>query len=707
MPIVTNQNELKSALASATGGETIVLKDGTYGAITVSKDYASTVTIQADNALKAAIKSLTVSGASNVRFESIAFDSQKNGGNGSKVVSIQDKSRDIAIVDSEVTGKQDNVYEGHNGIQIKKSSNITLHNNDVHDVFNGIVVFGGSGIRVTDNIVDHVGNDVMKFGSISNSVISGNASFGHVYPLKGAHDDFIQFQGASHDVLITGNLYLAKNSPSIQGIFLNNASYNDITISENVIYTGMSRGISVSKGSGIVVDHNTLLNVPGEVHKGTGIYVPGGSRVTDNIITSYEGGTFGSNIKLQNIDRGDAYYVDNYYVNGSEGRGVTVADLKPVKGSAAETKGAADTIAAFLNGGPSSGGGSAPSSGPEPEPAPTEPEPEPTQPAPEPAPAPTSGDFTITLVDAGSDTLVEELSDGESATVPTPAGRRTIDVDFSGNPGSIFMDLERGNGAAVTTKLENIGPYSLTGDSSGDYNLPDFDFRDGAYSLTVTAYGGANRSGAVLGTETVDFTLEEEGSTSAPASAPAPEQGSAGVPSGALFAMAGDTTFKGRKSDIVTVSHAPKFEVAEGSIGFRFQADDVSGRKGLVSKDAHGYDGGGHHFSTYLRGDSLEMRFQDANSNVTLKTDVRASTSYDVLATFDADEIRFYLDDTLVGRRDFTMDWTENGQVMQVGGLGWASDDGGAKAGSPFDGVMSDVFILDQALTPAEVDALL
>ena len=46
---VANNAQLTSALASAAGGDTIVLQDGHYGNIRVTADYASTVTIRAEH----------------------------------------------------------------------------------------------------------------------------------------------------------------------------------------------------------------------------------------------------------------------------------------------------------------------------------------------------------------------------------------------------------------------------------------------------------------------------------------------------------------------------------------------------------------------------------------------------------------------------------------------------------------------------------
>ena len=52
-----------SALNGASGGDTIVLKDGHYGSLKLTADFASTVTIRAEDHLGATISGLDLSGA--------------------------------------------------------------------------------------------------------------------------------------------------------------------------------------------------------------------------------------------------------------------------------------------------------------------------------------------------------------------------------------------------------------------------------------------------------------------------------------------------------------------------------------------------------------------------------------------------------------------------------------------------------------------
>jgi parallel beta-helix repeat protein len=361
---VADRNGLLSAFNAAKGGDTIVLKDGYYGNIRVTADYSSTVTVKAAGALDATIANLTVAGGTNVKFDGIKFDNGVNGNNGGRVVSIEGGSQNIAVVNSEVTGSVDGVYDGQWGIFVRDSNGVTLDNNRVHDVQTCIVIFGSSNSAITNNSVDYFSEDGFKFGGLYNSTVSGNKSFGQVYATAGTHADFMQFQGDATNVRITDNLFLAKTDGWLQGIFANDGAYRNLTIENNLVSTGMLRGISVVDGSsGITVNNNTLLNVKGH-HNATSILVPDGSIVNNNITSHYLSGPFGSSLALQNTNPGAAYYVNNYYKNGAAGLGMTLQDLTPVASSAATSKGAISLIQSLL-------GGAAPA--PTPEPSPSEP----------------------------------------------------------------------------------------------------------------------------------------------------------------------------------------------------------------------------------------------------------------------------------------------------------------------------------------------
>jgi concanavalin A-like lectin/glucanase superfamily protein len=107
----------------------------------------------------------------------------------------------------------------------------------------------------------------------------------------------------------------------------------------------------------------------------------------------------------------------------------------------------------------------------------------------------------------------------------------------------------------------------------------------------------------------------------------------------------------------------------------------------------------------WLKNGTLNVRFQDGDSDATMAiSGIQANTEYDVVATFDNDTVNLYLDGELVGTQEFTMDWSSNEEVLQVGGLGWSSATGDDAVSNAFDGTISDVVILDEVFTPTEYD---
>ena len=565
---VSTVTQLQSALSKAASGDTILLAAGNYGALDLSnKQYSSYVTLRsADPDNEAVLTSVKMDNSSFIRLNDLHVSATSNGADGARVVGITN-SHDIAVVNSEINGKVDSDFSGYYGLFAKSCSNITFANNYVHDVHDGVVIFGAQNTRITGNLVDYIGSDFFKFAGLNGTLIENNTGGGHLYPSADAHADFMQFQGATNNGVIRGNVYLAQNNERAQGIFMGSDQlHTNILIEQNIIYSGKANAIYVGYGSGITVRDNTLLSTPDLGHTAANIHVPSGSVVQNNIVTGANGGTSGTNIILQYDDPKDINYYDKLFVNATAGLGITLDDLRPITGSLAETKGAYARLMDLLD------GISEPTVTPTPTPEPT---PEPT-PTPEPAP------------DTGED---------DALVSPAPVG---------------------------------------------------------------------------------------------PAQQP-------------VFSLMGDTEFSGLKKGIVNTAHDKSMEISEGSIAFSFDADNVRNQAGLISKDASYYEGGGNHFSIWIRNGTLHVRFQDEDSDSFFAVSgIKANQEYDVLATFDEDDVSLYLDGKLIGTKDFTMDWTANHQYLQVGGLGWASDSGSSAATHAFDGTISDVMIFDEAMTPQD-----
>lgn len=350
---VSSAAQLLSALSTAKGGDIIKLASGNYGSISLSNlNFASDVTItSADGNQGATFSTLSISTSSNLRIDGVHVSSPSN--SGTAVVQIADCTN-IDFVNSEVNGKVDQVYPIAGptfGIYVTgDSSNIVVQNNYVHDVLNGMAFFGTENLKLIGNNVDYVGSDAFKFASVDTALIENNIGPRYIYSTADAHEDFMQFQGgASSNIVIRGNIFLPQNDVSAQGIFVaGNGGHSNITIEQNIIYTGMTNGIYVSDtSSGVVVRYNTVLNALGD--DGASRIIASGATVEYNIYSTKSGGTSGTNIELQHTDPNGAYYYGSFFQGDFSGTGpITLADLKPVANTQAEDYGAWSTLSKYL-----------------------------------------------------------------------------------------------------------------------------------------------------------------------------------------------------------------------------------------------------------------------------------------------------------------------------------------------------------------------
>ncbi|MEM9341974.1 MAG: LamG-like jellyroll fold domain-containing protein [Pseudomonadota bacterium] len=168
-----------------------------------------------------------------------------------------------------------------------------------------------------------------------------------------------------------------------------------------------------------------------------------------------------------------------------------------------------------------------------------------------------------------------------------------------------------------------------------------------------------------------------------------------------LYGIEAPLSFDGTKSSVVEVSPTKNLELQEGTIAFTFNADEVSSRQGLVSKDATGYSKDGGHFTSYLEKGSLKVRFQSESEDAIFEVSgIKAGKDYDVAASFGDGKVALWLNDNLVGESALDMDWTANDEYLQIGANGWASAEGEAGFRDIFTGEITDFIITDQYHDP-------
>lgn len=115
--------------------------------------------------------------------------------------------------------------------------------------------------------------------------------------------------------------------------------------------------------------------------------------------------------------------------------------------------------------------------------------------------------FALSLINADSDQPINGFAPlPDNATIALsslPSPRLNIRAEVSGVGSVRFV----WSGPESGTQTEGVAPYSMKGDSNGNFNawIPT----PGVYTLTVTTYSGSNASGSVVQTRTSSFTVTD------------------------------------------------------------------------------------------------------------------------------------------------------------------------------------------------------
>jgi len=124
-----------------------------------------------------------------------------------------------------------------------------------------------------------------------------------------------------------------------------------------------------------------------------------------------------------------------------------------------------------------------------------------------------SPDLTVGLYDAGTETLIKVLGPGTEILASEIFGKQlTIgafvldDSPFSGVVESMFLDLNDGQ----ATRTENVEPYTLFGDFSGNFLGKNSLLKTGDNSIDFDLYSRNRLRGDLLGSVTRDFNVVDD-----------------------------------------------------------------------------------------------------------------------------------------------------------------------------------------------------
>ncbi len=181
---------------------------------------------------------------------------------------------------------------------------------------------------------------------------------------------------------------------------------------------------------------------------------------------------------------------------------------------------------------------------------------------------------------------------------------------------------------------------------------------------------------------------------------------SGGVTSGVSGCGDGGTAFEFDGSDdYIAIAHDNKYLLDNGSVSLWFKSDNLSGHKAIFSKDSKNYDTGGH-LHIYTDGSTLKARLQSTSSEVTLTSSgLSTGNWYHVVVCWGVSGFKLFKNgvevdsDSYVGGLSSTSGGIGNYEPIAIGAGTWTSDDKLITPITyPFDGVIDDVRIYDQAL---------
>jgi len=302
---VSNAAELESALAAATGGETILLAAGNYGTLQlingrtkfdVTHSAEAPVTIRSADADNPAVfTGLDLRSTSGFSFENLTFDYTYKPTDKIWTDSFSvSKSSDITIrgctFDGDVAVNRNAIDDGLGfgiGFSAIGCTNLVFEDNTIYTFHRGARFDNCDNTVVRGNDVHSMRMDGMTFAQMQGVLIEDNHLHDFKRSLSSAdHADMIQFwtngtTRPSTDIVIRHNTLDIGAGDYTQSIFMRNdlvdrglagieMFYRNVLIEENTIYNDHTHGITVGEATGLIIRNNSVLHANGVTEGPTG-----------------------------------------------------------------------------------------------------------------------------------------------------------------------------------------------------------------------------------------------------------------------------------------------------------------------------------------------------------------------------------------------------------------------------------------------------
>ena len=290
-PLKSLQNLLSGSSKPFAAGDTINVKNGTYGDITLptTSSTAGFSTIQASAGQVPVLTSLSATNAAKWNITGLKVQNTASGLY-QTLVSFAN-SNNIVLNNLDVSS-QANVsswtqsqwlstakFTGVSFSGNSASSCVALINSNIYNVINGIFASAANTL-IGYNTINNLGGDFIDIGYNNMSVI-GNTMTNSNYLGNGAHNDFVQlFFGGNvnfadfSNILISDNLMIRQTTPTsvafpwgIQGIDAFIDSWTNLTVTNNVLISSAANGIAIGGDANMLITNNTVLDDQSNVYE--------------------------------------------------------------------------------------------------------------------------------------------------------------------------------------------------------------------------------------------------------------------------------------------------------------------------------------------------------------------------------------------------------------------------------------------------------
>lgn len=262
------------------GGDTLLLKSGDYGSVTIKANAAFTtpVTIMSQSGKTAHLDNILLAqDTKNLVLRNLSVWPSNPAKGAAYLVNAYKTTSNITLDGLDIrseAGAADYMNWSAAKWNARKYSAVSLLGNGslvthttATGVYHGIMVADNS--RIVDNVVSGYNGDGLR--AFSGSTVQGNRVVNAVQTDENHDDAFQSFvrQGESSvkDLVIDGNTFIewtgAPDHPlrsQLQGIGLFDGIYENLTITNNLVSTTHYHGISVYGARGAKIVNNTVVN---------------------------------------------------------------------------------------------------------------------------------------------------------------------------------------------------------------------------------------------------------------------------------------------------------------------------------------------------------------------------------------------------------------------------------------------------------------